>query len=180
MPRFIAFLRAINVGGRHVKMAALRGHVAALGYGRVESFIASGNLLLDAPDGERATHERHIEEGLRAALGFEVATFLRTPAEVAALAAHAPFPGADPRDTPYVALFRHPPDESAAARVAALSSAVDALALRGTALYWLPRATVGESRLDGARLERALGQPATVRNLNTLVRLAARAGGEDG
>jgi len=44
MKRYIAFLRAINVGGHTVKMDLLRGLFAGLGYAGVETFIASGNV----------------------------------------------------------------------------------------------------------------------------------------
>ncbi len=47
MPRCIAFLRAVNVGGRIVKMDALRGHFEAAGFTSAETFIASGNVIFD-------------------------------------------------------------------------------------------------------------------------------------
>ena len=47
--RFVALLRAINVGGHVVKMEALRKHFTRLGFANVETFIASGNVLFDAP-----------------------------------------------------------------------------------------------------------------------------------
>ena len=49
MPRYIAFLRALNVGGHTVKMDHLRSLFEALGFGGVESFIASGNIIFDTP-----------------------------------------------------------------------------------------------------------------------------------
>ena len=49
MPRYIAFLRAINVGGRHtVKMDFLRDFFESLGFSNVETFIASGNVVFDS------------------------------------------------------------------------------------------------------------------------------------
>jgi uncharacterized protein (DUF1697 family) len=43
MPRFVAFLRAVNVGGRVVKMDALKRAFESVGFADVESFIASGD-----------------------------------------------------------------------------------------------------------------------------------------
>ena len=56
MPRYIAFLRAVNVGGRIVKMDALRAHFEAAGFTGVETFIASGNVIFssDATEQELA------------------------------------------------------------------------------------------------------------------------------
>ena len=46
--RFIAFLRALNVGGHVVKMDALKRHFERLGFADVETFIASGNVVFSA------------------------------------------------------------------------------------------------------------------------------------
>src|SRR5690348_3357996 len=91
MNRYIAFLRAINVGGHTVKMDALRAHIQALGLQNVETFIASGNVIFESPEQDAQALEKRIEAHLKQALGYEVATFLRTPAELAAVAAYLPF-----------------------------------------------------------------------------------------
>ena len=83
MPRTIAFLRAVNVGGHTVKMDALRRHFESLGFSNVETFIASGNVIFETPFKNARTLESSIENKLRDALGYEVAAFLRTDAELA-------------------------------------------------------------------------------------------------
>ena len=57
MPKFVAFLRAINVGGHLVKMDELRGLFEALGFSNVETFIASGNVIFDS----KATNVKSLE-----------------------------------------------------------------------------------------------------------------------
>ena len=47
MPKYIAFLRAINVGGHIVKMDQLRKLFEELQFEHVEKFIASGNVIFD-------------------------------------------------------------------------------------------------------------------------------------
>src|SRR5215216_6889717 len=91
MPRYVALLRAINVGGHTVKMDVLRAHFEALRFARVESFIASGNILFDTSSTDTAAIEARIEKKLRAELGYDVDTFVRTGGELAAVAAHQPF-----------------------------------------------------------------------------------------
>src|SRR5688500_13209576 len=91
--RYIAFLRGVNVGGAHaVRMEPLRAMLVALGLRDVETFIASGNVIFAAA-GKAVSIERRIEACLERELGFAVPTFLRTTAEVAAVAAHKPFRG---------------------------------------------------------------------------------------
>jgi uncharacterized protein (DUF1697 family) len=175
--RYVAFLRGINVGGHTVKMELLRRRFEDLGFGSVSTFIASGNVLFEAEAAEPAALERRIEEALRAALGYDVATFLRTGSEVASVAAQVPFPDADarPGDTMYVLFLRAAPDETARRRVSALSTDQDLLHVVGRELYWLRRGSLRDSTINDAALGKALGaQPTTMRNLNTLRRLAAK------
>src|SRR5512137_351092 len=91
MPKYIAFLRAINVGGHTVKMDVLRQLFEALDFSNVETFIASGNVVFETRAASTRTLEKKIEQQLRAALGYEVATFLRTDVELAAIARYQPF-----------------------------------------------------------------------------------------
>ncbi|MEU9126677.1 DUF1697 domain-containing protein [Kitasatospora sp. NPDC048540] len=88
---YIAFLRAINVGGRTVKMERLRELFAELGLERVRSYIQSGNVFFDTEETDRAALTRRIEEHLASALGYPVPAMVRTVAEVEELVAADPF-----------------------------------------------------------------------------------------
>lgn len=94
MPRYLAFLRAINVGGHTVKMEVLRQLFEALDFSEVETFIASGNVVFETTKKNARSLEKTIEQQLRETLGYEVARFIRTDAEVAAIANYQPFPPA--------------------------------------------------------------------------------------
>ncbi len=95
MPRYVAFLRAINVGGHTVTMDDLRGLFESLGFSGVEAFIASGNVIFETSSRATTSLQGKIESCLRKALGYEVATFLRTDSEVAAIAQYKPFRDSD-------------------------------------------------------------------------------------
>ncbi|MEU1418627.1 DUF1697 domain-containing protein [Kitasatospora sp. NPDC005751] len=90
---YIAFLRALNVGGRTVKMERLRALFAELGLDDVRSYIQSGNVFFRTAEPDRAALTRRIEEHLAEALGYPVPTMLRTVDEVAALLDAEPFAG---------------------------------------------------------------------------------------
>lgn len=176
MPRFIAFLRAINVGGRNVRMDELRRAFEALGLSRVETFIASGNVVFETRARDAGALEKKIEEGLRGALGYEVATFVRTEAELAEVAAYEPFPRRelDAAGALNVAFLAAPPDDESSGRLMRLRTDVDDLHVRGREVYWLRRVGQGDSKLSNAALEKALGRRATVRGVNTVRRMAAK------
>jgi len=89
--RYIALLRGINVGGHVVKMERLRDLFGELGYANVRTYIQSGNVFFDTDEDDRATLRGAIEGHLRAALGYEVATCLRTVAELERTLARNPF-----------------------------------------------------------------------------------------
>src|SRR5882757_7926832 len=91
MPRLVAFLRAVNVGGHTVTMEKLRGLFEGLGMKDVETFIASGNVIFASRSSNLQLIERKIEAGLQDALGYEVRTFVRTDEEVAEVARHRAF-----------------------------------------------------------------------------------------
>jgi len=89
--RYIALLRAVNVRGHMVKMERLRELFTGLGLTGVRTYIQTGNVFFDAADGDRAELTRAIESHLRAALGFEAPTFLRTLPELERTLALSPF-----------------------------------------------------------------------------------------
>ncbi|MBB4922951.1 DUF1697 domain-containing protein [Kitasatospora kifunensis] len=89
---FIAFLRAVNVGGRTVTMERLRALFGELGLAAVRTYIQSGNVFFSADSGvDRAALTRRIEAHLSQALGYQVPTVLRTVDELAAVLAADPF-----------------------------------------------------------------------------------------
>ena len=175
--RYVAFLRAINVGGHTVRMEELRRQFESLGATNVETFNASGNVIFDTTRRSAAALETAIEDHLRTAFGFPVGTFLRTLPEVAAIAAHVPF--AEPEfaagaTTMYVAFLKKAPDARVRAAVAALRNPVDDLAVHERELYWLRRNHVGESMLSQGQFEKAKVGDATTRNVTTVRKLAAK------
>ena len=180
MPRCVAFLRAVNVGGRTVRMDALRAAFEALALARVETFIASGNVIFDSRARDHAALERTIEAQLRASFGFEIHTFVRTLAEVAAVAAHAAFDAPAQTHTPtqVVGFLRSVPTPAALQAVALMATDADQLAVHGRELLWLSAHRQSESVFSNAAFERALGMRNTFRGLSTLRKLVARYGAD--
>jgi uncharacterized protein (DUF1697 family) len=173
MPRFIAFLRAINVGGRTVKMDRLRALFADAGFRNVETFIASGNVIFDSPRKTTAGIERKIEGVLREGLGYEVASFIRSPGELQAIVLHGRLSGETTAGTSvYVAFTRATPSAEAQSKLAALRSEIDDFIVEGREIYWISNTTMSQSTFSGALLERIIGMPATLRNITTVRKLA--------
>lgn len=176
MADYVAFLRGINLGNRRLKMERLRNLGEELGFAEVGTFIASGNLVFASGARDVAKLEKTIETHLARALGYEVDTFVRTRAEVAALAAARPFAAADMagEDTTIHAGFWK--EEPKAAWVRALEgaqTASDAIAIAGREYFWLCRGPSHASKFWSTPAVRAAKLPTTtMRNLRMLRRLA--------
>jgi uncharacterized protein (DUF1697 family) len=176
MHRYIAFLRAINVGGHTVRMDVLRTLFEALKLTRVETFIASGNVIFDSRSSDTDALERRIERHLEQSLGYQVATFLRSPAELAAVVAHRAFDEPEPArpGCVMVAFLKAPPAAAAARTFLAFRTDDDGYAIQGREAYCRFRTSILDSTFSGARMEKVLGMPATMRNMTTVRKLAAK------
>lgn len=174
MAKFIAFLRAINVGGHVVKMDQLGELFAAMSFANVETFIASGNVIFEAKSKDTNALERRIEKHLHKALGYQVATFVRTLAELDQIANHKPFAESEmtrPGNTLYVGFIADNLAKAVSQRVEALATDVDELKVTGREVYWLLHTNFSDSKLSGSIVERTLGTKATFRNINTVRRI---------
>ncbi|MFI5234553.1 MAG: DUF1697 domain-containing protein [Gemmatimonadales bacterium] len=176
MPRYIAFLRAINVGGHTVTMEKLRLLFQALDLSDVETFIASGNVIFASRSKDAPTLQRKIETHLKAALGYEVLTFLRTDTEIAAIAACRPFPAARMKSSQVlvVAFLNAVPGAAAKQSLAACTTEGDDFHVRGTEAYWLSQTNQSDSVFFKTGFEKALKLKATARNMNTVAKLSAK------
>jgi uncharacterized protein (DUF1697 family) len=175
--RYAAFLRGMNLGNRRITNEELCARFADLGLGAPTAFLASGNVVFEAPGGEAPEDlGRRVEAGLSAALGYPVPVFLRTAEEVHAIAGHEPFAAevvAQTAGNLQVALLGGAPTAADREKALALAPAEDRLAFAGRELYWLPRAGVSGSELSWKALDRLLGA-STVRTQRTIARMATK------
>lgn len=174
MPRHITLLRAINVGGRTVKMDHLRSLFVELGFKNVETLIASGNVTFDARTVESAKLEAKIERHLYARLGFATEAFARTHAELQAVIAHRAFPVAQVESARalWIAFLKKEPSRAASDALMAACCATDDFRVHGREVYWLRRSDINTSEFK-TTLDKLLGMPTTARNITTVRKLAA-------
>ncbi len=176
MSSYAAFLRGMNVGGHRLTNDYLRGHFTAMGFSGVASFRASGNVVFSAETQSPCALTERIEQGLAAALGYEVPTFIRAAPELRVMAAAQPFSPQQLRACAgklQVALLSATPTASAREAALELAGEADRLAFGERALYWLPRAGVLDSALDMKTIERLLGTM-TMRTKGTIEQLTAK------
>lgn len=176
MPRYAAFLRGINIANRRPKGPELCFPLEEAGLRDVASFRASGNLVFEADREPAADLTRRIETALEDALGYDVAVFLRTDAEVRTIAQDEPFPAADVEASAgklQVSVLADLPPAAERERVLALATDEDRLAFGKRELYWLPSGGMLDSQLDLKAIDQAVGV-STRRTMGTMQAIAAK------
>lgn len=173
MTHYLALLRAINVGGRNVKMEALRALFEGLGFRAVRTHLASGNVLFDSQSSARPALQTRIEQALLQGLGYSVDCFLRDPQEMLRCARRAAEAQARPGIVALNVGFLHaPPDAAQLALILAARSEIDDFEVHGREIYWGCARRQSESRFQPGQLERKLKQPITFRGVATTRQLA--------
>lgn len=177
MGRHVAFLRAINVGGHTVKMDRLCALFETLGLENVETVIASGNVLFDSSAKTGAGLERKIERHLEAELGYAVATFVRSPAEIIAILANDVFAKSTQRSLDsrlHIGFLKTPPSVEIGRAVNGCPTPTDEFRIHGRELYWSITGRHSDSKFGGPLLEKMLKGSTTIRNVATVKRIADR------
>jgi len=168
-PRAI-FLRGVNVGGANrLPMAEWRDVLAGQGFGRPETYIQSGNAVVDAT-GAAGDIALAVREGIATRFGFAPAVFVLSGQELDAALRH-PFGVADPARVHAVLLAEVAPaiDRD---RIEALRAPSETVVLRpGLILLHAPDG-IGRSKLAEA-LPRLVRCPVSARNLNTMAAVLA-------
>lgn len=178
MPRHIVFLRAVNVGGRWVKMQRLREVLAGAGYDEVATHIQSGNVLVRSSVRSPAKLAAALEPLLEAEFGFVIPCIVRSPEQLRSIVAYAdalvdPLDGATLRR--YVTFFRDPLPADRAAELAAWDASGERLQPSGSELHWWLGKPAHEAKASNAVLERG-GLVATTRDLKVVRALADKWG----
>ncbi len=167
MTRQVALLRGVNLGGRKVVMSELRAVCEKAGFTKVETLIASGNLVLGSKlkaDKLEAKLETVILEGL----GLKTDVYVRTGAELDAILAANPFkPFAKAQPNFMVVYFMRAKATAAEMETIEKNALLGEEAVQGkNCLYIKFPKGQGVSKLKLPKL-------GTARNWNTVTKLAA-------
>ena len=167
MTRYVALLRAVNVGGTgKLPMTELKAMCRAAGFADVETYVASGNAVFTS-DGEPPAVKLELETRLQTFLGKPVGVALRSAAQMQAALQANPFPQHPGNRT--VAIFLDaPPPPDALERAKGLAG--EEMRLGDREIYVFYKDGMGTSKL---RIPAAA--KGTARNMNTVAALARMA-----
>ena len=174
-PRYVALLRAVNVGGRVIKMDELRRVFESLAFGNVQTFIASGNVIFETDVTKADAIEQMIEAGLQKAFKYPIATFVRSTAEMISAAEEIPFAAGELEGAGlYVMFHKRPLSGGETSKVKAMRSKDDDFAVAGREVYWLRRRLAERLGEPFPALGKAVDAPGTMRSITTVKKLAAK------
>lgn len=176
MKKHIAFLRAINVAGRYVKMEHLRSLFESMGFTDVETYINSGNVIFSSDNDDSRILAQEIEQQLQANLGFDVPTFIRSAPELSVIASYQAFSASELQTAIAlnVAFLAEPITADSIKILNTLKTSVDDFHANDREIYWLCKIKQSDSKFSNAILEKKLKLKSTIRTINTLEKISAK------
>ncbi|KAG6959955.1 hypothetical protein JG687_00008490 [Phytophthora cactorum] len=174
--KIVAFLRGVNVAGRVHSMMSIANALGKAGLKNAETFLASGNIIFDAPTDRVKSSvldvEHRVEEALEKLFGYHISVFARSMDEVAQLGDRV----VKSTTAVNVVLMKEELTKEQRDIVAALSTDADELEVLDKAFVWYSATKMSESPLFKVAFDKKLGVPVTVRTVNTLRRIVKKFG----
>lgn len=176
MPAYIAFLRAVNIRPRMVKMDQLRKTLEASGFSDVATHIQSGNVKVSSPLRSPRRVEERLREVISEEFGFDVPAVVRTPEQLRQLARdvealESPI-ASDARR--YVTFMSGPIDPEGVRALHEWDAATEAARVVGNDVVLFLANGVQGAKLTNARIEKLTGAVGTARNISVVRALAEK------
>ncbi len=183
MPRYLALLRGINVGGRNkVAMTDLRDVAATLGHSEVATYIQSGNLLFTCPGTDVTSIADTLETEIATRLGVRPAVVVMSGRDLAQVIKDNPFPAEANHKCLHAVFRRDVVDEDDIAAVAAAveqaraAGSRDDAAVVGRTLFLRTPDGLGRSDLAAVLARSKVQSAGTARNWATVTKLMSMLG----
>src|SRR5437588_4459435 len=164
-------LRGINISGRKlIRMEHLRELGTALGFGSIETYLQSGNIVF--VDGKKSPSSlwKNLSHAILHDFGFQVPVLIKTAKEMKGVIEGNPFlkeRGID-RSKLHVTFLLDAASKSAHKKLEGLSTGQDRFCVGRQEIYLYCPGGYGNTRLSNNALERALSVGATTRNWKTV------------
>lgn len=176
MNRYLVLLRGINVGGKNIiKMADLKASFEAMGFSNVQTYIQSGNVLIESAEKDKEALTARIEKDLSKQFNFHARVVVVSQKELSAIIKSAPRGfGQDDGNFRYDVIFlKEPLTPKEAMKSVSVREGVDTAHAGKQALYFSRLI----SRASQSHLTKIIGLPVyqnmTIRNWNTTTKLLA-------
>jgi uncharacterized protein (DUF1697 family) len=175
--RLVALLRGINVGGnKPIDMSRLRHILTNLGHSDVGTYLQSGNAVFTSTAGP-ADAASTLEDAIAGELGVDCRVIVRTAAQLSAIIAADPLLHlVNNPSRHFVAFPDRPPRPQGVTSLSKDDYGTDQLrVVDGHVYLWCPDG-ISKSPFARINFDRTLDAAITMRNWNTVTKLAELAG----
>ncbi len=174
MSQYVAFLRGINVGGKTIKMDALRKALETAGYKNIKTVLASGNVFFESKETDQDNLRSEIEKIIKDTFGLDVRVIVRRAAEIQKLVKSEPFKGikVTPKTRLYVTFLSQKPKSKLKLPHKSLNGDYIILKVNKGEVIGVLTLTPNSGTVDAmAVLEKEFGGDITTRNWNTILKI---------
>lgn len=173
MTKFIVLLRGVTPTGKNrVPMAQLRQLLADNGFQNVQTWIQSGNVILDSELPAKLISEK-VNKIIKENIGADLKIIVKTPIEIKTVLEGNPYGKEYDISRVFFTLFNDIPDEKLVSALQAQDFGEDKFVYTPQAIYLFIPGSAAKTKLNNNFLERKLKIDATSRNFNTLTKLIA-------
>ena len=167
MNSFIVLLRGINVSGKNkIPMADLRQLLHDLEFKNVQTYIQSGNIILDSEEIKSIVCQK-IKEGIQNKFGFEIPVIARTIPEWKKVIENYPFS----LENEKIVAFTFLEHNTEIKKIEVKGILEDEYLIDTNMVYLYCPSGFARTKLSNNLFERKLNVTATTRNLRTTLKL---------
>jgi uncharacterized protein (DUF1697 family) len=174
MPKYLALLRGINVGGNTmIKMETLREVFASIGFENVRTYINSGNVAFETRKTSDTKLVKAISDAIEGKFGKKIAVMVRSADEIEEIIENNPFQGQVDNDKDlHVFFLANPLTAEQNDLLASMVNDNEQIEARGRTLYCMLKISIVDSFVGKGFIDKKLKIPATARNWRTVKKLA--------
>lgn len=171
MNTYIALLKGINVGGhKKVPMAELRELLSKSGFKNVQTYIQSGNVILQSFEKNTQKIEVTIKKAILDSFGFEVSVLVLTRFNLKRIFDDSPF-SEEKKKASYFMMLHDTPDDELVKEASEKVYEGEEYKIIKDCIYYYCEKGFGKAKFNANFFERKLKTFATARNYNTMVKL---------
>ena len=171
MNTYIALLKGINVGGhKKVPMADLRELLSKSGFENVQTYIQSGNVILQSNNSDISKIESDIEKSIEDYFGFEVSVLVKTRQDLQRIFDDSSFTE-DKKKASYFMMFHDCPSDDLVKEASEKVYEGEEYKIINNCIYYYYEKGLGKAKFNVNFFERKFKTFATARNYNTMVKL---------
>ena len=171
MKTYIALLKGINVGGhKKVPMADLRELLTKSWFENVQTYIQSGNVILQSSKSDISVIENNIQESIMDHFGFEISVLVKTRSDLKRIFNDSPF-SEEKKKASYFMLLRNTPEDDLVKVASEKVYEGEEYKILKDCIYFFCEKGFGQAKFNANFFERKLKTFVTARNYNTMVKL---------